>query len=300
MGIASAAAVGFSSDQSLNNKTRLNPPTRAPDREARPAGREIADKALHDYYGPTAVPRITGEYDANGVKCFAAAVTRNGALADADVTAAGDLITMGVPEAISVLTPGAMETAQLFRTPVQAVTREDIHGYWVTVKSSTNRPFVIQFDAAGRIRDIKSSEQLREDAVLPKVGGPQARHLTELAQKRFSNMQVRDVLTAIHDPGYFMVSFQNADGRGWAIMNEQNDVVEWRFPEKFTDLPEPVRRAAERELHGDRVTAVEFGAARLFRIPQMVGGEEVTMLVKSDGAVDWISTRALHTHREQK
>src|SRR5579862_2459996 len=94
-----SAAVGFAGIKPSASKTSLNPATRAPEgprREGnREGSREIAEKALREYYGTTAVAHITSEYDANGVKCFAATVDRGGMIAYADVTASGDLISMG-------------------------------------------------------------------------------------------------------------------------------------------------------------------------------------------------------------
>jgi hypothetical protein len=263
-------------------------------------GRELAEKALRDYYGPTADARIEGPgVEVNGVHVYEADVKNRDGSAQATVTSTGEVITMGVPESIEVIAAGARETARLFKVPPRAVSREDLHAYYAVVKGPDARPCIVEFDAAGRIRDIKTSLEIREDAVAPRVGGPAAQQLADLTARRFAHMEVDGVFTATHDPGYFNVAFKNKHGRGWAIINPNNDVTEWRYPIARTELPDAVQRSIERELRGERILQVEMGAARLYRIAQLVGGEEIVYLVKPDGAVDWMSSRELHRHWQQ-
>jgi hypothetical protein len=288
LAFAGAAAIGFSSDKGPANNTR------APEVRGEHGGHEVAEQALRNYYGPTAKAHITSEFEVDGVHVFNASVDRDGARAEATLTAKGDYITMGVPEAMNTITPAAADTAQLFKTPPTSIIREDIHAFYVTVKGPENRPSTFEFDATGRVRDVKTSEELRADANAPRANAAQSRRMTDVTMQRFSGIQVEGVLIALHNPGYFNVPFHNQHGRGWAIINEQNDVAEWRYPEPIDKLPEPVRRAIDHDLRGDRILNIEQGASRLYRITQNVNGEDLVMLVNSAGGIDWISSRELH------
>lgn len=295
LALGAAATAGLSKD--MADSKNVNHHGREPRFERHEGGHERAERALRDYYGDTAQAHIIGGYDIDGIRIFDAAVNRGGLEARATLTSNGEYITMGVPEPLSALPPGAQDTIALFKGPAVSIIREDIHAYWATIRSG-NREFVVRLDAAGSIRDIKAPEQLREDANLPHARAEHVRHITDLTASRFAGIQVEGVFEAIHDPGYFMVGFRAPQGHGWAIINRDSDVTEWRFPIARESAPEAVRRGLERELHGDRVIHLAQGAERLYHVTEMVAGEPVSMLIKPDGAVQWISSEEPHRKHE--
>ena len=150
LALSGAAAIGLSKDTGPRGL-----PTRAPF-EHHEHGHEAAEKAARDYYGTIAQPHIVDSFEINGTKVFNGVVVRDGAEAHFSLTAAGEYMTMGLPQPLNVIAPGAQETAQFFKTPATAISQEDIHSYFAEVKGPGGLPFNIEFDAAGRVRDIKA------------------------------------------------------------------------------------------------------------------------------------------------
>ena len=268
-------------------------------READPHRREKAQEAMHAYYGNLPV-QITREEEVGGVHVFDATVTKDGQTAEVSATGTGAIITAGLPIGLEALPPAARQTVELFRAPPTSVTQEDVQGFYISVAGPDRHPYVIAYDAAGRLRDIKSPEQLRQDVVeVQRVGDPESRHIREVVERRFGleKVEVDSVAFAPHDRGYFTAGFRNRDGRGWAVLNEAEDVIEWRIPMDRRDLPESVREAIEHDLRADRILSIERGASKLFKVTQTVHGQEIVTLLRPNGSVEWINSRALHVYR---
>ena len=87
-------------------------------------------------------------------------------------------------------------------------------------------------DPAGRIRDIKAPEQLHEDAKTSqlKASGAPVQEVEKHVLQHFPGVKIEGVSGAMHDPGYYIAGFRNANGDGWAILNPEGDLTEWRMP----------------------------------------------------------------------
>jgi hypothetical protein len=291
LALSGAAAIGLSKDAGLQGLA-----ARAPF-EHHEHGHELAEKVLREKYAGVAQVHILDSFEVNGVKVFNAAIVCEGiGEAKTSITATGEILTAGLPQPLNGLPPLALETARLFKTPATAVAREDIQAYYFEVKGPGGLPFNVELDAAGRIRDIKSSQEIFEDALEEKQGGPMHRRMTEVALRRFPGIVISNIYKAKHDPGYYHVSFSENGRRGWAIMNPENDVTEWRIPLHHDKVPVAVVATIEHELRGNKVADVQVGGSRVYQIKQLVAGEQIVMLVKPNGTVDWINTRELHRH----
>ncbi|MDB5293767.1 MAG: hypothetical protein JWL69_5008 [Phycisphaerales bacterium] len=285
LALGTVAGYGFAKDPA---------PTPNPAAGAPAANDATAEGALHKYYGPNAQFHLLHSFDVNGVKVEQYSVNSAGGQSMATVTTRGDLITTGIPTSATNLTPGAQETLGLFKSPAQNVTLEHIHGYYVAVNSGANKTFVAEIDAAGRIRSIKAPEQLREDAKLNPAPAKVADQIKQVASQRFKGDQVEGVSEALHDPGYYIVGLKNAQGRGWAILNANNDVTEYRQPVTRESLPPAVQNTINNDLKGDKIVNIETGGSRLYQVTQGVGTEQITMLIAPNGSVEWISSRQPH------
>src|SRR5262249_11784944 len=128
-------------------------------------GHGAAEEALKGYYGKNAQIKISGEHEVNGVKVYVADVANGAGKATAMATEYGDLLETGlptnnanVPEAVREVTQG------LFKTPPADVDNIERHDYFVTIGGGAGHNYMLTLDATGRILDIKSPNQLKEDA----------------------------------------------------------------------------------------------------------------------------------------
>jgi len=264
------------------------------------AAESAAEKALREYYPPQTKVHLQNKSSANGVEVEHYDITMsNGGKAMASVTARGDLLTTGWPVGVSGITPAAQQTLAVFKSPAQNLTLEHVHCYYVTIDAGGNKKFIAEIDAVGRLKDLKSPEELREDAKLPPAPAAAAQQIKQVAAKRFKGEQLENVFEAIHNPGYYMIQMKNQHGNGWSIMNAQDDTIEYRTAVARESLPPAVQATINNELKNDKILNIMSGGSRLYQVTQTVGGEQISMLITPNGGVEWMNTRQLHRGSQQ-
>lgn len=247
-------------------------------------------QSLRQYYGPKAQLKKVQQWNDNGVDVEYYSVTMNGGQASASVTSRGDLITTGVPVTIANLPPAVQQTVGLFRAQPAHLVQQDTHNYNLSAKSASGQKYVIEVNSVGRIIEIRSPEQLREDAGSNRSGQLPAQ-VAQIARQRFGTMTIDGGAPAVRDPGYYTVFFHSSAGQGWAILNANNDVPEYHTPIPLTSLPPAVMQTIKTQLNGDQITNVTMGTDRLYQVTEKLSGETLVMYIRPNGTVAWMSGR---------
>jgi len=258
-----------------------------------------AEKALREYYPPKTEFHLQNKSKANGVDIEHYEVTMPNGKAMASVTARGNLLTTGWPVGVSGITPGAQETLAVFKSPAQNLTLEHVHAYYVVIDAGRNQRFVAEIDAVGRMRDLKSPEELHQDAKLVAAPKADADAIRQVAAKRFKGETLEAVSEASGNPGYYMIQMKNQHGNGWSIMNAKDDTIQYRTAVARESLPPAVQATINNELKNDKILNIQAGGSRLYQVTQTIGGEAITMLTAPNGAVDWMDTRQVHRGSQQ-
>ncbi|HEX4795018.1 MAG TPA: hypothetical protein VH370_14550 [Humisphaera sp.] len=263
------------------------------------AAESAAEKALREYYPPQTRVHLENKSKTNGVEIEHYEVTMPNGKALASVTGRGDLLTTGWPVGMAELTPGARETLAVFKTPAQNLTLEQVHAFYVVIDAGRNQRFVAEIDAVGRLKDLKSPEELHDDAKLVPAPAAVVGQIKQVAAKRFKGEQLENVFEASRNPGYYMIQMKNQHGNGWSIMNAQDDTIEYRTAVAKDSLPAAVQATIDKELKNDKILNIQAGGSRLYQVTQTIGGEQITMLITPNGSVDWMNTRQLHRGSQQ-
>jgi hypothetical protein len=259
-------------------------------------GRSAAEEALKKFYGNSAQVKITGEHEANGVKVYTADVSNSAGKSIAMATEHGDVLETGVPAANNNLPEPVREVTQgLFKTAPSDVDSVERHTYFVTINGGAHN-YMLTLDATGRILDIKSPNQLREDAPgnAQTVTGQQKQQIEKLVQQHFPGSSITEVRTAIHHPGYYQVFFNEREGRGYVIINPNNDVAMYYVPRTRNDLPRPVEQTLNTVLKGEQVKSIGLARERVYRVTENVGNDQIVLRVYSNGDVENLSERTEH------
>jgi len=258
-----------------------------------------AEKALHDYYPPQTQVHLQNKSTTNNIEIEHYEVTLPNGKALASVTSRGELVTTGWPVGVSGITPGAQETLAVFKSQPQNLTLEHVHAYYVVIDAGNNKRFVAEIDPVGRLKDLKSPEELHEDAKLVPAPAAAAEAIKQVAAKRFKGETLGAVSEASRNPGYYMIQMKNQHGNGWSIMNAKDDTIQYRTAVARESLPPAVQATINNELKGDKILNIQAGGSREYQVTQTVGGEAITMLIAPNGAVDWISSAQLHRGSQQ-
>lgn len=257
-------------------------------------GRGAAEKAIEKYYGNGAKVKIAGEHEVNGVRVYTADVTYSGGSTVASATADGHLIETGRPSSANALPEAVRQVTQgVFQATPSNIDDIENH-YFYAHLASGGHTYIVKIEATGRIIEIKSPEQLREDAAKNEqtAAGAQRQQIEKLVQQHFPKARVTDVRTALHMPGYYQAFVSEAEGSGYIILSPQNEVAMYRLPQTRNELPQAVQRTLSTVLKGDQIKAVGRGVDREFRVSENVGTEQVTLWVGLNGDVERVGEKA--------
>lgn len=260
----------------------------APGDASQQVGRTRAERSLAGLY-PGAKFEITQPKAVNGINVYDAVVHTPGGDTLAQVTDYGDFLVSGSPIPPEQAPAGVREATQDL---LQGATTTDADAliatnYFVYLNSG-KRQYQLRLDAAGRLLDIKSQSELRQedpDKRMEKLPDSERQRLTKAAQTRYGGAKVTDMYRYHQGEGFALANVV-VDGReGFVTVDPQGNVVSQRLRMEVGELPPPVTRTVNELFQGNKITHAERGETHYWQFERRVGDETLTMRLAATGDI---------------
>ena len=275
-------------------------------RQAQPANANV-ESALKSQF-PNATISIGAEHTVNGVRTYDITVTpANGAAETGEATEQGEILTLteGGGNA-SNLPPGAREfTEGIWRTPPSQIRRMMGRYYWVTIGGAGARNaglaeaagstlYELQFDATGRLLDIKSPTQLHASnwRNMPEAPADVKAKLQQFAQQHWPQSKPVDVKQIPGTNGFYQVRATINNTDAWIDTDANGDIASEASTVQVSQLPRPVQDAINNTFKGDKVVWAARNDVHFYEINETVENQMVTMRIEPDGDVLRVHTSA--------
>ncbi len=248
-----------------------------------------ADQALARQYPDARLTKKAERDGGNGIKIFEVEVSpKSGGSSTAVVTSNGDFLDSGVPASAKAL-PGPVREATegLFKTAPSDVDSRVSTTYFVYI-AANNKQYQLTLDATGRLTDIKSQKELREEqaaSTREEITGDQHQKVAEEAHQRMPDATIGKTYKWPEAEGFVVVDTDEKGKKGWIILDSANDVYAIRTDIDKGQLPQPVMATVNGLFKGDRVQGAQRGEQRYYQVRESAGGHPLTLKIRPNGDI---------------
>jgi hypothetical protein len=242
-------------------------------------------KTLKEQY-PDAQTTITGSNEVNGVRVYDVNVKSKAGESTAQITDYGDFLMYGVPhEYGAVKNLITQNVSGLFKNAPADVDMYRVTTYTVEFPGAKNKTYAAQFDAVGRLTDIKNAGEMQREsgknAHGAKASADQAKKAEQQVKKYSPDAQVQGVYQSEQGGDFLYVQ---TNGGEW-IVNPGGQVYGFREEIKLDDLPEPVE-AAVKNTFSAQPTKAYRGEYEYYQFNQQTQtGEPIMVKMRPNGDV---------------
>jgi hypothetical protein len=253
--------------------------------QAAQGSRATAERALASLY-PGATFRLGQPKDVEGTQVYDATVVTPRGETLAQVTEFGDFLVSGAPASEEAAPAPVREVVEGLFKNTQDADALVATQYLVYVRPGRGL-YELRLDAAGRLLDVTSQRQLRDQANDPagKVSDDVRKRLTQAAQTRFANAKLDSVESWSEAEGFYVANITDKGRKGFVIADDRGTVVSQRIDIDVKDLPRPVVRTVNELFDTAKIRSAQKGELQYWQMEQKVGGETVTLKIRPNGDV---------------
>ena len=291
LALGAAGGISYGADRDRNrDRDRDRDRDRGENREdsgERRKGRAVVDEALEALYpARDGYEHMVKEpQDQNGVQVYDVDVKSPKGYTFARVTEYGDFMVSGAPRDAEAAPPAVREVVEGLFKDVNNVDAYVATYYFVYFRSG-EQTYQVRLDAAGNIADIRTEKSLQTDMPAEPKKAAESEHarLAEIAQQRFGDVEIKQMVEYPDSPGFHVVNVQRGDDQGFVIVGPNNAIMSQRFDLDVSRLPEPIVRTVEQVFRAD-IRNAEKGEQQYWHFLQDVGDERLVLKLRPNGDV---------------
>jgi hypothetical protein len=250
-------------------------------------------KTLKEQY-PDAETQITNSQEINGVRVYDVTIKNKSGESTAQITDYGDFLMYGVPHEYGVVKNLiSSNVSGLFKSAPDDIDMYRVTTYTVEFPGAKGKTYAAQFDALGRLTDIKNASELQresgKEAHGAKASDDQAKKAEAQVKKYSPEAQVQGVFQSEQGGDFLYVQ---TNGGEW-IVNPAGQVYGFREEIKLEDLPDPVEAAVKNTFSGQASKAYR-GEYEYYQFNQQTQtGDPIVVKMRPNGDIlEVINTKA--------